>query len=595
MEKLKIGRIVPLIKGEYSSSVSYVKMDIVTYEGSAYWCIKDCSGIVPTNDTYWKLLVSKGNNGDKMAYSDLTAAEKADLAQGATAAAQQAAQHLATIQNALDGLDPSQSTEAAITTLTAQLADTQADVDELGPKVNKAALCETPIGSTSDLDVGDESGNVLMRLKDGHVKTKNFDSSQDATTEQRGLMSAADKSKLDGITDGIKSVYGYSDSDVDFGDENGNVLLKLKRGHIQTKYFDSSEIDFDDETMESKLSMSNFSGWTIADGVASTTSTGVQLKYNTITYEDVFDLSFAFSCTGSFELAFGKNDTTLAGTMFSIGSDSKVRVYLNNSTLKATYNLSNVVISAGKPYHVALKRRVTASTIFEVIVTDANGNEDTIPIVTSSSLFVGCSWGQFAFELKSGASASITELSVNYIDKPQLMIVGHSFVEGMSIPDDRNKRYAFLIEKSLGKVFISGQGGASTSTFSGGTFLAEASFFPDVKYVLFNLGTNDSNDSTIITGLTTLKSQAESLDIIPIFATVSPDLRNGTTKLHTDANNWIKQQDYYVDTAAAFFNADGTINTGAYLTDNVHPTIATHQKMANIFLAKYKNLFNYKK
>lgn len=35
--------------------------------------------------------------------------------------------------------------------------------------------------SSADLNIGDEAGNVLAQFKDGHIKTKNFDSSNVAT------------------------------------------------------------------------------------------------------------------------------------------------------------------------------------------------------------------------------------------------------------------------------------------------------------------------------------------------------------------------------------------------------------------------------
>ena len=71
----------------------------------------------------------------------------------------------------------------------------------------------------SDLDIADDSGNVLARLADGHIKTKNFDSSN---------------IEVDVVT-GDTEV-----ADLDFRDESGNVLARLANGHIMTKNFNSS-------------------------------------------------------------------------------------------------------------------------------------------------------------------------------------------------------------------------------------------------------------------------------------------------------------------------------------------------------------------
>lgn len=53
-------KIAPLPRGEYSSSATYVKLDVVSYNGSSYMAIKAVpTGTVPTNTTYWQLLVEQ--------------------------------------------------------------------------------------------------------------------------------------------------------------------------------------------------------------------------------------------------------------------------------------------------------------------------------------------------------------------------------------------------------------------------------------------------------------------------------------------------------------------------------------------------------
>ncbi len=66
----------PLIvsKGEYSSSGSYYWGDVVTYQGSSYLCIYEFGAVknkVPTDTTYWKLWISKGDSAEplKVQYS----------------------------------------------------------------------------------------------------------------------------------------------------------------------------------------------------------------------------------------------------------------------------------------------------------------------------------------------------------------------------------------------------------------------------------------------------------------------------------------------------------------------------------------------
>lgn len=53
-------------KGTYSNSATYVRNDLVNYNGNAYVCIVASStGVLPTDTTNWQLFVSQGAKGDK--------------------------------------------------------------------------------------------------------------------------------------------------------------------------------------------------------------------------------------------------------------------------------------------------------------------------------------------------------------------------------------------------------------------------------------------------------------------------------------------------------------------------------------------------
>lgn len=64
MAKTSLGKVSVLPKGEYSSVIQYSRLDIVTYKGSSYICIKDSLGIEITNEEYWQLLAQKGDTGE---------------------------------------------------------------------------------------------------------------------------------------------------------------------------------------------------------------------------------------------------------------------------------------------------------------------------------------------------------------------------------------------------------------------------------------------------------------------------------------------------------------------------------------------------
>ena len=110
-----------------------------------------------------------------------------------------------------------------------------------GGVLKKCAFEET--NTNDSFDITDPDGNIVARF-DGGIKTKDFDSTFDATEEKRGMMSTSDKTKLNGIEAGAeKNNMGLSDGDGDlsFSDNNNNVLAEFYDGNIKTKNFDSKK------------------------------------------------------------------------------------------------------------------------------------------------------------------------------------------------------------------------------------------------------------------------------------------------------------------------------------------------------------------
>lgn len=89
-------------------------------------------------------------------------------------------------------------------------------------KVNNLTTFETPINmgdsDMGDLNISDESGNVLVRFENGNIQTKNFNSSNSTNVFKDS-----------------------SDADLNISDENGNVIIRSKNGHIKTKFFNSED------------------------------------------------------------------------------------------------------------------------------------------------------------------------------------------------------------------------------------------------------------------------------------------------------------------------------------------------------------------
>lgn len=85
---------------------------------------------------------------------------------------------------------------------------------------------ESENDSDSDLVICDNNGNVLLRIAKGHVQTKNFDSANLIVQENQDNPTIRDS---------------VDKSDLDICDNYGNVLFRILGGNIFTRQFDSSK------------------------------------------------------------------------------------------------------------------------------------------------------------------------------------------------------------------------------------------------------------------------------------------------------------------------------------------------------------------
>lgn len=92
----------------------------------------------------------------------------------------------------------------------------------------EAKLARTPSmlnsDSESDLDVADLQGNVILRLADGEIQTKNFNSAN--------ALTQSDLAEIPSIAETEEY-----DPDLDVADVYGNVLVRVENGEIETKKF----------------------------------------------------------------------------------------------------------------------------------------------------------------------------------------------------------------------------------------------------------------------------------------------------------------------------------------------------------------------
>lgn len=57
MATVNLGRVKPIYKGAYAAGTTYTPLDFVTYNGLTYFCILESTGNLPTNTTYWQMVV----------------------------------------------------------------------------------------------------------------------------------------------------------------------------------------------------------------------------------------------------------------------------------------------------------------------------------------------------------------------------------------------------------------------------------------------------------------------------------------------------------------------------------------------------------
>lgn len=335
-----------------------------------------------------------------------------------------------------------------------------------------------------------------------------------------------------------------------------------------------------------------------------------RLQYNTSLYEDKFILSSTLKIIdtdslGYFEFCIGFW-YQLAGTMFGIGKDengSYISVYIVGQTLppKQThkYYISELAFAKGKEYTISVEKKTEKNSYFNISVTaqdgisvskDGIGNGEVISGDTANEgngSINGYAWGKLSFYALIG-KMRVSNVCFGYpidMNDVKLVVVGHSFIEGNSIPSDKDKRFASLLCSSIGdrKTIILGQGGASVSSIKP-HIDKEMKWLKDAKYVLFCIGTNDVDSQATCTGLQYIDDAATKNGIRTIWLTVPP--KYGTGDNHPVINDYIRSHFRYVEIKDVFYNNDGVLDKNMFLSDNIHPSIEGHKRIYNLIRAR---------
>lgn len=260
MATQNLGRVGIVLKGTWGEQIEYTKLDLVSYDGNSWVAKKTSTGVEPTteNSEFWQLI---SNNSDLIAtvqgYKEdaeaaATAAE-ADSVLGAQAQAAIAPTFSASTSyiagqivwysgtlykfTADHAAGAWTGTDATTDILGNDVSDLKSAIDSVEEEIDNFPMIKESDAENVDLDISDPNGNVILRLADGHIQTKNFDSSDFAAVQEdvEDIQSAVDATPL------IKNS-SATGVDLDVSDNAGNVIMRLQGGHIKSKNFDSSAL-----------------------------------------------------------------------------------------------------------------------------------------------------------------------------------------------------------------------------------------------------------------------------------------------------------------------------------------------------------------
>ena len=288
--------------------------------------------------------------------------------------------------------------------------------------------------------------------------------------------------------------------------------------------------------------------------------------------------------TISFYKAFGVFDPSSVELYEQQGVTNPVPMTLT-PTLNHTYMIQYKHISG-----ITTNENFTVPN-YVVIVTDLDTLESqTVPMSADG---LGNGWG-----IRGYNATGCDVISADYqCDEPQnvkVLFLGDSFTEGLTIWNQRQKRWCALLKDRVGKeeCAINGQGGATAGSF----IQWWNDYLPNLfnpAYVILECGVNGNSEAQYEEDLTTMIGLLTNAGIVPILCTVPPTIEKPNV---ADYNTFVLNSGYkYIDIAKALtINGDRiTRNADLFLADGTHPNIDGHQKIYEIACLNVPELFRH--
>jgi len=185
----------------------------------------------------------------------------------------------------------------------------------------------------------------------------------------------------------------------------------------------------------------------------------------------------------------------------------------------------------------------------------------------------------------SGSSGDVLvtqfDSNVDVSSSPLAIFLGDSIAEGVYVTDEDPRAWPEMMDDARGRgdMLVCATGGQNTTNLTGYIDAVLAPFTP--KYVVIQIGTNDTSDSTWQTNVGTIISKIVAKGAKPILCTLAPRsdrstiiTRNGIIRNRTFGNY------PYIDVSEAVSNDDINQISGMFLADGVHPATAGNLAIA---------------
>lgn len=436
-------------------------------------------------------------------------------------------------------------------------------------KVNGKGLAAISADAYADLIIADENDNSLVRIADGHIKTKNFDSSILPSWEKLAVgdyfpsySKVIEVALNDSISDADKALFS--------GLTSGTLTSDGLTLPTTTPVCYKKVVVFDEERMQLRVNAA------ATDKILfySTRTTGGALETTQACSHILFDFTIGRISIYQAETV---NTTTGAGTEL-IGTDF-------------TVSGSEYIIEIGR------ERRQVYAAIYNI------STADSVRVLADESQFTSVNvglrpagWLYYypAFMTLAGTPV-YKELSISTRGDLFMLFQGDSYTEGYNVLQKDN--WAYLAARYFGKSMTAGYSGSRLADIIT-QYHDSIKGKVDTKIMVISIGINDilhgvTTDSAIASWANTFKGYIDELvadGIIPIVNRIWPEGSSNATYAAAGKkmNDHIRAWGY---DGADFGNVTG-YNTALPYYTNTHLSVAgnldTYKRFINE-LSKYKN------